>query len=501
MAYRDYRSPGVNVVIERQETQGGVNLTEFLPVYVGTGMTSRSRTVSKNQVKANVSEFPLVDLEWEISNNFNSQLFQETDFKVKSVSLHKEIVVGTPITALVKDVDYKVITSAATMSVEGKVRTTIEILDIAKILDTDVIYDFEIDIENTDDDFDLRLITKDDRYYARDIFGPFELSENSATFFNDVAIAAEIAFRIGVEKFLYLEVPREYGATAKKEDIIAALDKIYYNNDAYRIVPLSLDSDVIQALNSFTTSLANPIDKREIVGFGGVNPSDITDMKSMDELIEKVGGLSQGLDNERIMNVFGGTSVEMVISSKRYVLPMHFMNVAIASYDTTIGMAEPLSTREITIFSKLNGPRFRPRQWDMLARHGVFIVHQPETNGPIVIRHQLTSKQSDAAEYQEYSIIKNFDAVTKRMRDRMAPYAGRLNITDGYMERIDATFTSAVEEVKGLGWAREITVLSPWTTRVVGTGDTAVEEKRNLVGKFKLVPVYPANNLDIYLIV
>jgi hypothetical protein len=501
MAYRDYKSPGVNVIIERQEVESALNLTDFLPVFIGTGMTSRSRVVENAGIKADVSEFPNVLLEWDIMGNFNTQIFNVTDFTVSKLEIHKEVVVGTPVTLLVENVDYEIVEAASLTSVQGRAKTVIKILDTAKVTNTDLVYDFDVTLENTDDDFDLRLITSSDRYYAREIFGPIELVEEGNTFFNDVAIAAEIAFRTGVEKFFYLEVPREYGVQATKEAIIQAYDKVYYKNDAYRIVPLTLDADAVQALNAFTTALSNPVDRREVVGFVGVDPTEITSIKDIDELVEKVGGLSSGIDNERIANIFGGESVEMVIANVRYVLPMYFMNAAVAAFDTTIGMAEPLSTREINVFVKLNGPRFRPRQWDMLAKHGVFVVYQNNDGGPVVIRHQLTTKQSETAEYQEYSIIKNFDAVTKRLRDRMAPYAGRMNITDGYLERIDASFTSAVVEVKDLGWARDIQVLSPWALRVVGTGDSATEDKRNLVAKFKLVPVYPANNLDIYLIV
>ena len=501
MAYRDYRAPGVDVIIERSESTTNVNLTQFLPVFVGTGMTSRSKVIKKSRIKANVTEYPLVTLDWDIVGSFNTQLYSETDFEVKELALHKEIVTGTPITTLVEGTDFEVVNATEMLSVDGKARTVIKILDATKILDTDLYYDVSIEIENSDSDFDLRLVTADDRYYSNDIFGPYELNEDGNTFFNDIAIAAEVAFRTGVEKFFYLEVPRAYGDVASAADIIKALDKIYYKNDAYRIVPLSLDPEVTAALNSFTTALANPLDRREVVAFTGIDPTEIVDMNSLNELIEKVGGLSTALDNKRSVNIFGGSSVELIISSKRYVLPMYFMNVAIASFDTTVGMAEPLSTREINIFSKVNGPRFRPRQWNELAKHGVFIVYQEETSGPVIIRHQLTTKQTDVAEDQEYSIVKNFDAVTKRLRDRMKPYAGRLNVTDGYMERIDASFTSAIEEVKQLGWAREIKVLTPWAVRVVGTGDTARKENRNLVGKFKLVPVYPANNLDIYLVV
>lgn len=501
MAYRDYRAPGVNVIIERQEARSNSNLTEFLPVFIGTGMTSRNRIIEKTEVKANVADYPIITLDWDIMGAFNPQIFKDTDFALTELTVIKNDEFDAPLAPLTVDVDFEVVKEASILAIGGKARTTIKILDEAKVLATDLFYSFKLSATNSDDDFDLRLVTADDRYYAREIFGPYELEENGVQFFNDVAFAAEIAFRVGVEKFFYLEVPREYGAVATNEEMIQALDKVYYKKDAYRIVPLSSHADVTHAVNTFTTSLSNPIDKREVVGFVGYNPTDISDIKDLTEVVEKVGGFSESLNNERIVNIFGGTSAELVVTSKRYVLPSYFINAAVAAYDTTIGMANPLSTREINVFSKINGPRFRPRQWDMLAKQAVFIIYQEEDGGPFVIRHQLTTKQSDEAEYQEYSIIKNFDAVTKRLRDRMKPYAGRLNITDGYMEKLDASFTSAIEEVKDLGWAREITVLSPWAVRVVGTGDEAREEKRNLVGRFKLTPVYPANNLDIYLVV
>lgn len=501
MPYRDYQVPGVNVVITRQSTQAVQNVTEFLPVIIGTGVTARSRNIELEAVRASVTDYPEVALEWDIMGNYNAQLYKETDFELLSLSVHKEIETGTPITALVEGVDYEVVETVVNSTSNGKARTVIRILDETKIEKTDLLYDFTIKAENTDQDFDLRLVGSEDQYYAREIFGPTQLQESGAEFYNDIAIAAEILFREGVERFYYMEVPREYGAPATRDEIIQAYDKVYYKDAAYRIIPLTPDMEAGRSLNTFTTALSNPVDRREIVGFTSYDPTELADMNDIDELVEKVGGYSVSLNNKRVVNVFGGNSVEMVIGSTRYVLPFFFMNVAIAALDSVVGMAEPLSTREIRSFSKLNGPRFRPREWDKLARHGVFIVYQRESGGAITVRHQLTTAQSDEAEMQELSMVKNFDAVTKRLRDRLSPYAGPSNVTDGYMERVDATLTSAIEEVKQMGWARELEVITPWSLRAIANSTGAVTEKRNLVAQFKMTPVYPGNNLDLYLVV
>lgn len=501
MGYTDYQAPGVNVIIERQAATDQARLTEFYPVFIGNGMTSKNRTVAQNDISADTSAFPVVTLEYLISGSFNTQMFDETTFTVTKVQLHKEIVAGTPLTNLVEGTDYNVVKAAELTSNDGYARTVIEILDTTDITATDLIYNLELRLENTDSDFDLRLVIAEDRYYAKDIFGPYKLVENGKEFFNDIAIAAEIAFRMNVPRFYYMEVPREYGNQASSDAIIAAMDKVYFKNNAYRVIPLSIDSAVSEAASNFVTSLSNPVDRRETVSMGHYDMSAITDMHDLNELIEKVGGFSESINNNRFSNIFGGESVELIIKNEKFILPMHFMAVAIACLDSTVGMALPLSTRTISVFSKLNGPRFRPRDWDKLAKKGVFIVYQNDKDEPITIRHQLTTSQAGTAEDQEYSIVKNWDAVTKRIRDRLTPYAGQNNITDGYLEKLDGTLTSAIEEVKELGLARELAVVSPWATRTIGTSTGSTEEKRNLVTKLQMTPVYPANNLDVILLV
>lgn len=501
MAYRDYQAPGVNVYIERRGNNNPSKLVRFLPIFFGNGMTSLSRTIETKDVLADVTNFPEISLTWKVTNNFNYQMFKDTDFTLESLLIHREVVPGEETYTLQEGRDYELITAAEMRSSQSRVVTRIKIINGSPIKKTDLLYDMSVKIENTNDDFDLRLVNLQDRLYAREIFGPYELEENGQRFLNDVAVAAEIAFRMGVEEFFYMEVPRNYGQPATREAMIDSLEKLYHRQDAYRVVPLTLDTEVLVATSEFITGVSNPLDRRETVGFVTLDPAEILDMKNMDEIINKVGGFSESLNNERICNIFGATAVELIIGTKRYTLPPYFLTLAVACLDSVVGMSNPLSTREITIFSAFHGPYYRPREWNMLARYGVFILYQPEKEGPIVIRHQLTTKQSEDATYQEYSMVKNFDAVTKRLRDRMAPYAGPMNITDGYLEKMDASFTSAVEEVKQLGWAKDIIPIQPWTTKVIGVGESAVEEKRTLVGHFQLIPVYPGNNLDIHLFV
>lgn len=497
MAYKDYISPGTNVMIERQPQTESNAITEFHPVYIGTGMTSLKRSVKIENVKAANKDYPKLKLSVSVQKAVNLQVFKETEFTLEEISVVKT---DGP-TVLKKDTDYKVtsITKISTNSVVLDIE--LEIVNETAVTSADLMFNVALNIENKEEDFDLRIVGMEDRYYAQEIFGSFILEENGVKITNDIAIAAEIAFRIGCPYFYYLEVPRKFGEKATKEDIIKIMEKVYYKKNAYRLCPLSDDQEVTNALNAFVSAISNPNDRRETVGFTGYDMGKINNLNDMDELIDKVGGLSESLNNVRVNNIFCAKTVDILQSGVVYSgLPGFFVNAAIVALDSVVGPVDPLSLREIPgVFYRVNAPKYRPRQWDELAKRGVFIVYQEETNGPLIIRHQLTTAQSERAEEQEYSMIKNFDVVVKRLRDRLKPYSGKNNITDGFMERLDGTLTSAIEECKELGLARDIKVVVGWQMRQTGPSTSERKNERNLVTRLKMTPAYPANNLDVYI--
>jgi hypothetical protein len=184
-----------------------------------------------------------------------------------------------------------------------------------------------------------------------------------------------------------------------------------------------------------------------------------------------------------------------------FTLPPYFLTAAVAALDSAVGMAAPLSLREINIFSSAVTPRFRPSVWDKLAAKNVFIVYHNDPSDPLILRHQLTTSQSTLAVDQEYSLVKNVDAVTILLRERLKPYAGKYNIIDGYLEKLDGALTSAIQEAKDLGLARNITVLTPWQIRTIPNNNGTQADNRTLITRLKLDPAYPANDLDIYLLI
>ena len=488
MANNTYSAPGVDVMIERTQVETRSTETEFFNVYVGTGITSRNRNIEKANIKADVKAFPNVVLEFDMLGEINTDLFSKMSFDIGQVIVKRSSVPEgeDPELTLEPNTDYHVTKQVTFSRTDSTASVTLEILN-PQVTPNDLIYTINIQAGTADKDFDLRVIGAEDRFFSTEMFGPVVLEENDEQFYNDIAIAAEMAFRMDVPRFYYLEVPRDYGKRPTPADFKKAIDKIYFYSDAYRIVPLSSDPDIIASVNQFVSGVSNPVDRRETVGFISYDTTKITAIDDIEELVEKVGGYSESINNKRMVNVFGGESAELLINSELYVLPEYYIAAAVANLDSVVGKVDPISLREIDVFERINGPKFRPKQWDMLAK-------KDNENTPAIIRHQLTTSKSLSAEDQEYSVVKNFDVVVKKIRDRLAPYAGKYNIEAGYTERLEGTMTTVKQEILEEKLARDITVITGWTQRENG-------DERNLVNRLKLTPVYPANDLDVYLII
>lgn len=499
----EYRPPGTTVSIELEERNFDAQTTEFHTVIIGSGNTVRERTVVREDLKADTDDFPYINFNWEVNGEFNFQHFNSTSFEVEEVCVHRIGENGVEKITLEKDVDYEVQYAALARAYEGVIVTTLRVPEGSKIKKTDTIFDLKFKLEIDDDDIEIQMVNSGDKLFLRDIFGDLEIEEDGEEFFNDVGMAAEIAFKTGVQRFFYLEVPRDYGKPPTEKDFRKVLELIYHQRHAYRIVPLTDDPNVAHAVATLTATISNPYDRRESVAFISVDGNSIKDHSDLNELVEKVGGLSEGINSERVVNVYAGMSVELPVGAKRYILPHYFMNAAVAFADSVLGMEKPLSKRSIDVFSRVNAPKFRPQQWNQLAKRGVFIVFQERTGGPLIVRHQLTTKRGTTSreELVEYSITKNFDATVQLVRDRLTPYVGRENIGEGYFEKVDSAFTSAKEDAKELGYVRDITPITGWEIRRVSNGLNEREVKTNIVGTHRLTPVYPGNNIDVVFIV
>lgn len=500
MAYSEYRVPGVDVLLQQLARPTASSRTAFLPVVVGHGATSRNRVDHLTRIKANFANYPTVVFEYPAVGN--TQLFEDTDFEVRDFKLHKELTAGTPLTPLVEGTDIEIVKVVDFRESSGTYRTTIKVLDTAKITKSDLYFDFTIQLENSDEDYVPRLITTDQRFEIEQIVGPKTFIENGLEMRNDLAFAAEIAFRLGVTQFYYLEVPRDFGAAPTKADYQLVVEEIFFSRDIYRIVPLTYDLDIIKLFSSFTTSVSNPNDKRQLITFFSTDPARVTDPKDIGNWIDIVGSFSESINNKRAYNVAGVTGLEFDFAGSRYDVPLYFLAAAVAFYDSVTGMSKPISTQVLEVFARVKGPRFRPKIWGNLARYGVMICYKTDTpfSEGLVIHHQLSTAQSELAEEQELSVVKNLDGATVRLRDWFAPYAGRENITPDLLTILEATSAQAVDDIVNVEkFMTRLEMVQAWQLATIPSANGVIENRRSLVTRYNGAPAYPANNLDIIL--
>lgn len=500
MAYKEaYRNPGVDLTYERSVQPVSSTETNFYPIFIGSGQTCRARVESLTRVKANFTEYPNVILEYPVIGN--SQMFADTDFKVKDFRLYKEVVAGQPVTELVIGDDIEIVTPVQFRESSNTYRTVIKVVDEEKITKADLYFDFKVELENDDYDFVPRLLTADDQYRVDSYLGKKMLMENGVEIRNDLAFAAELAFKVGAKQFYYLEVPRDYGQVGTKADYERVLEEIFFVRDAYRIVPLTYDLEIIKLVTSFATSVSNPNDKRQLITFFASDPARVTDIRDISSWIDSVGTLSESLNTNRAYHVAGITKIALSIGGQQYDLPLYFLAVAIAAFDTVNGMSKPISTVVLDVFDFVEGPRFRPKTWNKLARYGVFLCYKddvPYSKG-ITIHHQLSTSQNDDARDQELSVIKNLDGTVVYLRDVFKPYAGRTNITPELITILDGVMAQAIDTIiNKKNYMTTITVNTPWSVRTVPSpnGDVT-KNKRALLTMLSGDPAYPANNLDI----
>ena len=178
MANTGYSAPGVDVIIERGEVEIQSAETQFYNVYIGTGITSRNRNIEKNNLKANVSNFPLVELTFNMLGEINTDLFSKMSFTVGQVSVLRSTVPEgeEPEITLDPETDYSVEAPVSFSTYDSTAKVTLRILN-ETITANDAIYNINILAEMSDKDFDLRAIGTEDRFFSKELFGPIVLKE------------------------------------------------------------------------------------------------------------------------------------------------------------------------------------------------------------------------------------------------------------------------------------------------------------------------------------
>jgi hypothetical protein len=208
-----------------------------------------------------------------------------------------------------------------------------------------------------------------------------------------------------------------------------------------------------------------------------------------------ISGYSAALASRRVVNVWPDT-LSAPVGQTLEDVPGFYGGCAIGAITTGLPTQQGFTNLSISGFLGLQHSTkyFTDAQLDTIADGGTMILAQEGDQSPLFIRHQLTTDRS-AIKFQEYSVTKNVDFISKFLRRTYAPFIGVYNITDAAKDELRGTAKAA------LSFLKDSTRL-PKIGGVIRGGQLAslIEDPANIdtiLMTFRLDIPIPLNNLII----
>jgi hypothetical protein len=159
-------------------------------------------------------------------------------------------------------------------------------------------------------------------------------------------------------------------------------------------------------------------------------PFELWRADTPDSQIDYIIQRSRALNSRRAINVWveDGTRLIGGVSTR---IPSRFIAAEVAGLRCAVLPQQGLSMTEIQ--SVTDAPamfiRYTRTELDRAAAEGVFIVTQEADSGTVFIRHQLTTDSNNGSLYYEDSAGVNLDDLAFKLKDVLAGYIGKKNVT------------------------------------------------------------------------
>lgn len=205
---------------------------------------------------------------------------------------------------------------------------------------------------------------------------------------------------------------------------------------------------------------------------------------------------AQSIGSRRFVLVWPD-EVEIPVGNTPRALPGYFLTVAVGALTTILPTQQGFTNRTVSVYSKVvhSTKYFNREQLNIIADGGYMIFVQDELGiSALKIRHQLTTDRS-SVKFQEYSITKNVDFISKFIRDSHRIFPGDYNIVDNLFDDLKTLAHRTI------GFLRDDTK-KPRIGGVIKNGRlvSMIQDPNNIDGvqeKYKMDIPIPLNNLDI----
>lgn len=242
---------------------------------------------------------------------------------------------------------------------------------------------------------------------------------------------------------LFYNIKDEVGTTINCHTLKVG-DKVYYNFDIYGV---PADSAVITSIESNTSVKVNNL--TAAVSDASEGRISLVRVNGADDDTDLVEATSLAAHSYRMYHVFSGKSSNGDNpAGEIFAVGNEFAAAAIAGLCCSVPPQAPLTNVEVLGMSSLPNMyrRYTQEQLDTMAAAGTLIVAQDYVNGPIYVRHQLsTARQDNNLNTTELSLIKNLDSISYYFADAFVDMIGKKNITPETVAMINLRLKDGID--------------------------------------------------------
>ncbi len=216
--------------------------------------------------------------------------------------------------------------------------------------------------------------------------------------------------------------------------------------------------------------------------------------------VQFVANRSESYEDRRIVSLWSDDPYDVDANSLVDPVELYFICAEVAGLRSAVFPQQGLTNTEV--LSAEQAPnmftKYTEDELDVAAAGGTFIITQEVEDGPLFIRHQLTTQTNFNALHQEDSVGTNLDEISYAFKDILQPYIGRRNADPISLEEIETKSRDILNARKSApdGQSTVGPAIVAWTDLVVEI-DPVFKDRINVSVRLEL-PL-PINNIIVTL--
>jgi len=186
-------------------------------------------------------------------------------------------------------------------------------------------------------------------------------------------------------------------------------------------------------------------------GFGGSLEDvvyRITKDMTLNEQADFLAGYASSFASRRAVHTWPDI-LAVSVNALATKVPGYFAGAVLSGLTAGLPSQSGFTNLNVTGFigRENSNDKFSDTQLDTIAGGGNMIFTQEIVDSALAIRHQLTTDLSTIY-FQEFSVTKNVDLISRFFRSNFKPYIGIYNITDGLLDVLKTKGASGIDFLK-----------------------------------------------------